>query len=188
MSKRNRMSAFKSLGTRMNPTQHQNSESTSSSQPTLDVPAQSAMANHPPHVGTQADNIVCVLWCVVSAEQTLTPFKIKATTNIDIGDLKEAIKEKGKNGALGRIDAKDLVLWKVSTSLWPSSSHLIPSSQLNAPMLIEPEDTIVDRLRSLGDNFSKFAEKLRSVCKVLEIFSPSPRELPPHRGGTSASQ
>ena len=80
------------------------------------------MANHPPHV---ADNIVCVLWCIVSAEQTPTPFMIKAPTNIDIGDLKEAIKEKGKNGVLGRIDAKDLVLWKVSTSLRPpSSSHL----------------------------------------------------------------
>ena len=42
---------------------------------------------------------------------------IKAPVDVNISGLKEAIKEKCKNGVLRNIDAKGLVLWKVSTSL-----------------------------------------------------------------------
>ena len=88
------------------------------------------MANNPPHVATQADNAVCVLWCVVSREQT--PFMIKAPANVNISELKEAIKEKGDNGVLGRIDAKDLVLWKVSTYILMAAVIFTPDTILAA--------------------------------------------------------
>ena len=42
---------------------------------------------------------------------------IKALVDINISGLKEAIKKKCNKGVLRNIDAKDLVLWKVSTSL-----------------------------------------------------------------------
>ena len=42
---------------------------------------------------------------------------IKAPVDVNISGLKETIKEKCKNDVLRNIDAKDLVLWKVSTSL-----------------------------------------------------------------------
>ena len=42
---------------------------------------------------------------------------IKAPVDVNISGLKEAIKEKCKNDVLRNIDAKDLVLWKVSIPL-----------------------------------------------------------------------
>ena len=64
---------------------------------------------------SMADNANCVLWCLVNSKGT--PFKIRVPINFDIGDMKELVKEKRKNGILRGIDATDLVLWKVSTSI-----------------------------------------------------------------------
>lgn len=64
---------------------------------------------------SMADNANCVLWCLVSGKGT--PFKIRVPINFDIGDMKELVKEKRKNGIPRGIDATDLVLWKVSTSM-----------------------------------------------------------------------
>ena len=62
-----------------------------------------------------ADNAIYMLWCMVSDEGI--PFKIRfPSIDFDIGNLKELIKEKIKNGILDGIDATDLALWKVSTS------------------------------------------------------------------------
>jgi Crinkler effector protein N-terminal domain len=48
-------------------------------------------------------------------ENDTTPFLVQVTAPIGmiIYDLKELIKEKGKNGVLSSVDAKDLTLWKV---------------------------------------------------------------------------
>ena len=56
------------------------------------------------------------------------PFKITAPIDFDISDLKDRVKEKTKNGKLSGVDAKELVLSKVSTSLW-----LLPSSHSEHP-------------------------------------------------------
>ena len=49
---------------------------------------------------------------------------------------------------------------------------LRPSLQLNAPMPIDPEDTIAERLPPLGD---RYAPKLSSLSKVSSLF-PHPLE------------
>ena len=64
---------------------------------------------------SMADNANCVLWCLVDGKDT--PFKIRVPINFDIGDVKELVKEKRKNGILREIDATDLVLWNMSTSM-----------------------------------------------------------------------
>ena len=53
---------------------------------------------------------------------------IKAPLNDNLSELKKLVKEETKNGILGGIDAKELVLSKVSTSLWP-----LPSSPSDHP-------------------------------------------------------
>ena len=50
-------------------------------------------------------------WCFVEGDAT--PFSITAMPTISISNLKDKIKEKGKNGVLSNVDAKDLTLWKV---------------------------------------------------------------------------
>jgi hypothetical protein len=54
-------------------------------------------------------------WCYVVGDNTAFPVVASSTTFI--GKLKDLIKEKGKNGVLNSVDAKDLILWKVRMSL-----------------------------------------------------------------------
>ena len=62
-----------------------------------------------------ADDAVRSLLCIVEGDTEL--FKVKPTGSTDVLDLKDLIKEKGKNGMLGSVHAKDLVLWKVRMSM-----------------------------------------------------------------------
>ena len=55
-----------------------------------------------------------VLWCLV--ERDSTPFDVTVPVNASIGRLKKLIHENGINDTERSILAKDLVLWKVSTS------------------------------------------------------------------------
>ena len=50
------------------------------------------------------------LTCLIEGESSL--FSVEPKEDINIMDLRELIKEEGKNGVLGRVDAKDLILWK----------------------------------------------------------------------------
>jgi hypothetical protein len=59
-----------------------------------------------------ADDTIHILWCLVEGDSTV--FEVTASVNASINRLKELVREKGKNGALGNIDAKDLVLLMVS--------------------------------------------------------------------------
>jgi hypothetical protein len=59
-----------------------------------------------------ADDTIHTLWCLVEGDSMV--FEVTASANASINRLKELVREKGKNGALGNIDAKDLVLLKVS--------------------------------------------------------------------------
>ena len=54
------------------------------------------------------------LWCLVEGDST--PFKVIAPLNADIDDLKTLVRERGINVAERTILAKDLTVWKVSTS------------------------------------------------------------------------
>lgn len=69
-----------------------------------------ASARNP--AAAMADDTIHTLWCLVEGESIV--FEVTASANASINRLKELIREKGKNGALGNIDAKDLVLLKVS--------------------------------------------------------------------------
>jgi Crinkler effector protein N-terminal domain len=62
-----------------------------------------------------ADDATRALICLITGESSL--FKVRPTGRDDIMDLKELIKEEGKNGVLNSVDAKDLVLWKVRMTL-----------------------------------------------------------------------
>jgi hypothetical protein len=51
------------------------------------------------------------LRCLIEGESAV--FTVTVSANNEIGDLKDSIHEKGKNGVLRDVDAKDLVLLKV---------------------------------------------------------------------------
>ena len=61
-----------------------------------------------------ADDARLTLYCLVEGGDGL-PFKVKATVNDDVGDLKNGIQHERRNGALRDVDATDLTLWKVGT-------------------------------------------------------------------------
>ena len=61
-----------------------------------------------------ADGARCILYCFVEGGDGL-PFKVKASVNDDVGDLKNRVQHERRSGALRDIDATDLTLWKVST-------------------------------------------------------------------------
>jgi len=52
--------------------------------------------------------------CTVSLKVKLLSSPVMTVGNKDISDLKELIHEKGKNGVLGTVDAKELMLLKVT--------------------------------------------------------------------------
>ena len=54
------------------------------------------------------------LRCLVEGDSA--PFTLTVPLNVEVGDLKEIVHEKGQNGALSGVDAKDLVLLKVRNS------------------------------------------------------------------------
>jgi hypothetical protein len=60
-----------------------------------------------------ADVVHRALVCLIAGESEV--FKVKSTGNIDIMELKDLIRERGKNGVLSSVGAKDLTLWKVRT-------------------------------------------------------------------------
>ena len=62
-------------------------------------------------MATMSDVAPRSLWCLIDGEST--PFKVIAPLNTDIYNLKELVREMGKNRTLRNVLAKDLVLWKV---------------------------------------------------------------------------
>ena len=51
------------------------------------------------------------LWCTIEGDANL--FFVEITSTSTVGHLKKLIQEERKNGVLGRVDATDLVLYKV---------------------------------------------------------------------------
>jgi Crinkler effector protein N-terminal domain len=51
------------------------------------------------------------LICLIEGDSS--PFIVRPEEDITIMDLKKLIREERKNGVLARIDAADLLLWKV---------------------------------------------------------------------------
>jgi hypothetical protein len=60
------------------------------------------------------------IWCLVGGDTTLFP--VIALPTISIGELKDLIKEKGKDGVLNSVDAKDLTLWKARMTMASDST------------------------------------------------------------------
>ena len=58
------------------------------------------------------DNGFRVICCVVQDDSNV--FKIKASVNDDVVDLKKLVFDEGKNSTFRDTDAKNLTLWKVS--------------------------------------------------------------------------
>jgi Crinkler effector protein N-terminal domain len=69
-----------------------------------------------------ADDTHHVLWCFIKGDSTA--FEVPALDKTSIAEVKRWVWEEGKNGILSGTDAKDLVLWKVSTELLADSSQL----------------------------------------------------------------
>ena len=51
------------------------------------------------------------IWCFVEGDNSAS--YIASSSTMLMAELKKLIKEEGKNGVLGSVDAKDLILWKV---------------------------------------------------------------------------
>jgi len=58
-----------------------------------------------------------LLWCLIDTDIDIEsiPFELTVPINASVSRLKELVWEKGKNGVLGNVDAKNLVLYKVIT-------------------------------------------------------------------------
>ena len=61
-----------------------------------------------------ADDEVRVLWCLIQGNSTV--FKVTASVDVDVSDLKKLVQEEHKNGMLSTTDAADLELWKACNS------------------------------------------------------------------------
>jgi hypothetical protein len=64
------------------------------------------------------------IWCLVEGEAAIFP--VTASPTIPIGELKDLIKEKGKNRALNDVAAKDLRLWRVRMTTASDSTTNCP--------------------------------------------------------------
>jgi hypothetical protein len=53
------------------------------------------------------------LWCFIKDDPNV--FEVTAPVDATISRLKKLVWEEGKNGVLSNTDAKDLMLWKVSS-------------------------------------------------------------------------
>jgi hypothetical protein len=62
------------------------------------------------------------LWCFIEGDSM--PFEVTPLGKDSINELKHLIWREGKNGVLSNTDAKDLVLWKVSSEGLTDSSQL----------------------------------------------------------------
>jgi hypothetical protein len=118
-----------------------------------------------------------LLWCLIDTDIDIEsmPFEVTAPINASVNRLKELVWEKGKNGVLGNVDAKNLVLYKVIT--FQSSTlflKLRAFSQLHKPLLIEPADDLKNKL---GTKPAQYAAKMAEpTCKVSAYFSDEPPE------------
>ena len=65
----------------------------------------------------KADKDSLVLWCIIRGESI--PFDVTVPANASINQLKEKIYQKNKH-TFSDIDAKNLVLWKVSSFYRPT--------------------------------------------------------------------
>jgi hypothetical protein len=57
-----------------------------------------------------------------------------------------------------------------------SSLRLTLSSQLDEPELVDPDDTLAERMKSRGNNVSTLATRLSSGNKLSTLFPQPPRE------------
>ena len=59
-----------------------------------------------------ADNKFRVIWCIVQDDTAV--FKVTASVDDDVADLKKLVYEQGINTTINTFLAKNLTLWKVS--------------------------------------------------------------------------
>jgi hypothetical protein len=103
-----------------------------------------------------------------------TPFEVTASVNSSINLLKQLVQENRKYGALRDFDATDLALWKVSHLAVSVDTAADESWQLKEPEPVEPDDTLVERIKSRGDSLKTFATRLGVGREVSEVFSQHP--------------
>ena len=78
--------------------------------------------------GAPGDDSLRDLLCLIEGD-TIIPVSVAA--NKPIANLKDLIHAKGKSSAFGGIDAKDLVLWKVSNTVLESTSNIYVTCSLS---------------------------------------------------------
>jgi Crinkler effector protein N-terminal domain len=139
--------------------------------------------------GTQSAAILPTNWLIIGSDDEFKlfcwvlggfggPFPVDIGASKTVGDLKNAIK-KVKVHAFAKIDADTLNLWKVGWLLicataW--SSRLTPSRQLTEPELVDPDDTLPERMGLRGNNLMTFATRLSSGNKLSTLFPQNPLE------------
>ncbi|KIJ98266.1 hypothetical protein K443DRAFT_212907 [Laccaria amethystina LaAM-08-1] len=95
--------------------------------------------------------------CLIDGEDIV--FTVTATGDDNVSDLKKSIQKKRVLGRLKDVDPHTLELWKFKDSI---------------PMAAEPDDSLIERIRVLGRDFLKFADKLGPTKTVFSIFPTQP--------------
>jgi hypothetical protein len=115
--------------------------------------------------------------CLIGGESVVF-LVIMGCDNV-VSGLKEEIQKRRALGPLKDVDPHTLELWKVSAIdesrcgvTWLAS----PPFQLNDsnPIAAKPADTLTERIKSLGDGVSQFANKLEPTDSLFSIFPNQP--------------
>ncbi|KAF8341835.1 hypothetical protein F5887DRAFT_1135823 [Amanita rubescens] len=97
------------------------------------------------------------LKCLI--EDEVTVFPVDVACNDEVSDLKKLIQKERAQDSLKDVGPYPLELWK------PRDSNPIAAKA----------DTLAKRIRDLGPDFSKFADKLDPSEIVFSIFTKQPR-------------
>ena len=140
-------------------------------------------------IGTQPTVIIPTNWLIICSDDEFKlfcwvlggfggPFPVNIGASETVCDLKNAIKKMNVQ-AFAKIDADTLNLWKVGWLLicataW--SSRLTPSHQLTESELVDPDDTLSERMGVRGNNLMTFATRLSSGNILSTIFPQNPPE------------
>jgi hypothetical protein len=98
---------------------------------------------------------------------------------VEVEELKKQIKRERELGILKDVDPHTLELWKVSAIdesrcgvTWLTSPPFQPND--SNPIAAKPADTLAERIKSLGDSVSQFANKLEPTDSLFSIFPNQP--------------
>ena len=117
------------------------------------------------------------LKCLIVGESTVFTVIVQrheSDYEPEVSDLKKDIQREG--APLKNVHPYNLELWKVSIidDLRCEVTLLFFQPKGSAPIFAMPDNTLLQRIKSMGDDLSVFADKLDPSDSIFSIFSTQP--------------